>query len=299
LNEKVVNEVLEFLQLPPNLLTRGIVEITKKVIEGTFPMSEGLGFPIKPVGSRAFKYIQPTTLETASAPEVAEKTEVPIAGLSDWTIPTADTIKRGVKDMITRETIEDSGWNIVTHVTTRLMQMVHLPIEKAVIDAMKASTCQTAGATACWDATSGVKITKDIFNARINLKKKGYTWGLHQLIVSPYDFGSMVDYYEDKGFLKEVINEDQGITLARVAKIIDLPVIIEPAVIGTTDVLADTAIVHARNVDWGALFQRHPLKTRSWEDDAIEGARWIEVTREALAKRIMSESVFTITNTVT
>jgi hypothetical protein len=291
-------EALEFLQLTPTLLTRGIVDIAKKIIRAKFPMSDGLGFPIRAVPSRKFTYVEPTALETEVAPEVAEKTECPLANLSDPTIPKEETHKYGVKEMITREAVEDAGWDIISNVINRLTQKVSLPVEKEVIDAMKATTCQTAGASACWDATTPL-ITKDLLVARRNLVKKGYPWDTHQLIVSPYDFQSMVLYFEGKGYLTTGVGRETPMAPSVVAKIVDMPVIIEPCIIGTTDILEDLAIVHSRDPDYGALFQRTPLKSRTWMDDAIEGARWVEMSREVLAKRIKNESVYTITNTVT
>lgn len=291
-------EALEFLQLPTTQITRLIVEIAKKQIEGTFPMCDGLGFPIVPVRNRRFTYVQPHVLETDVAPLVAEKAECPVAGLDDPTIPEENTHKYGLKEMVTREAVEDAGWDLITWTIKRLTQRICLPIEKEVIDAMKATTCQTASATACWDAST-TYITKDILIARRALVTKGYPWNTHQLIVSPFDFQSMVIYFEGKGYLTEGIARENPLAPAMVSKIVDMPVLIEPVLIDTTKVLDDLAIVHARDGDLGALFQRHPLKSRSWEDDAIEGARWIEMSREVLAKRIVNNACYTITNTVT
>lgn len=291
-------EALEFLQLPQTQITRLIVEIAKKQIEGTFPMCDGLGFPIVNVPNRRFTYVEPHVLETDVAPLVAEKAECPVAGLDDPTIPEENTHKYGLKEMVTREAVEDAGWDLITWTIKRLTQRVCLPIEKEVIDAMKATTCQTASATACWDAST-TYITKDILIARRALVTKGYPWNTHQLIVSPFDFQSMVIYFEGKGYLTEGIARENPLAPAMVSKIVDMPVLIEPVLIDTTAILSDLAIVHARDGDLGALFQRHPLKSRTWEDDAIEGARWIEMSREVLAKRIVSNSVYTITNTVT
>lgn len=291
-------EALEFLQLPPTQITRLILDIAKKQIEGKYPMSDGLGFPIVPVASRRFTYIEPHALEISVAPQVAEKAECPIAGLDDPTIPTENTHKYGLKEMITREAVEDAGWDLVTWVIKRLTQRVQLPVEKEIIDAMKATTCQTTTAIACWDVASP-SITKDLLNARVNLAKKGFPWNTHQLIVSGVDFKSMVLYMEGKGYLTTGIGRDRPNAIESIAKIIDMPIIIEDAIIGTTAILDDLAIVHGRDPDYGALFQRTPLKSRTWEDDAIEGARWIEMSREVLAKRIVNNSIFTITNTVT
>lgn len=291
-------EALEFLQLPQTQITRLIVEIAKKQIEGTFPMCDGLGFPIVPVPNRRFTYVEPHVLETDVAPRVAEKAECPVAGLDDPTIPEENTHKYGLKEMVTREAVEDAGWDLITWTIKRLTQRVCLPIEKEVIDAMKATTCQTASALACWDAST-TYITKDILIARRALVTKGYPWNLHQIVVSPLDFQSMVIYFEGKGYLTEGIARENPLAPAMVSKIVDMPVLIEPVLIDTTKVLDDLAIVHARDGDLGALFQRHPLKSRTWEDDAIEGARWIEMSREILAKRIVNNSCYTITNTVT
>lgn len=292
------DEALEFLQLPSTQIARLIHDIAKKQIEGKFPMSDGLGFPIVPVASRRFTYIEPHVLETEVASKVAEKAECPVAGLDDPTIPEENTHKYGLKEMITREAVEDAGWDLITWTIKRLTQRVQLPVEKEVIDAMLATTCQTAGATACWDA-SPTYITKDILIARRALGSKGYPWNTHQLIVSPYDFQSMAIYFEGKGYLTTGIARDRPLAVESIAKIIDMPILIEDVLIDTTAILSDKAIVHARDPDYGALFQRHPLKSRSWEDDAIEGARWIEMSREVLAKRIVNTSVYVITNTVT
>lgn len=292
-------ESLEFLQLPETQIQRAIVEIAKKIVEGRFPMADGFGFPIVNVENRQFTYVEPQALESDVAPIVAEKTECPLAGLTDPEIPTAETHKYGNKELVTREAVEDAGWDIIQWTITRLTQRVLLPIEKEVIDAMLAATCQTAGATVCWDAAAAVAITKDLLAARRALSKVGYPWPLHQLIVSPYDFSSLVLYFEGKGYLTEGVARDQPMAREAVAKIVDMPVHVEPCVIGVTDILADSAIVHARDPDYGALFQRHPLRSRTWEDPHIEGARWIEISREVLAKRIKSNAVYTITHTVT
>jgi len=298
-NKPTLQESLEFLQLPDVQVVRVVHAVMKKIIEGRFPMADGLGFPIVNVGNRRFTYVEPQAIETEVAPVVTEKAECPVASLTKPTIPTVDTYKIGNKEIVTREAVEDAGWDIIQWTITRLTQRVQLPIEKAVIDAMKASTCQTAGATACWDATTGVKITKDLLAGRRALAKKGYPWNLHQLIVSGYDFSMMVEHFEGVGYLTEGVARDAPMALESIAKVIDMPVHIEDGVIGTTDILADTAIVHARDPDYGALFQRHPLRSRSWEDDAIEGARWLEISREILEKRIKADAVYTITNTVT
>ncbi len=292
-------ETLEFLQLPDVQIARSIVDIAKKIIEGRFPMADGLGFPIVNVPTRRDKYIEPSPLETDVASPVAEKAECPIAGLGVPTMPTFETVKYGLKDMVTREAVEDAGWGIVEWTIKRLTQRVQLPIEKSVIDAMIAATCQTEAAEACWDAAAGVAVTKDLLAARRALSKKGFPWNTHQLIVSSYDFSSMVLYFEGKGYLTQGVARDQPMAREAVAKIIDMPCLVEPCVINTTDVLSDTAIVHCRDPDYGALFQRHPLRSRTWEDDHVEGARWIELSREILAKRIVNDSVYTITNTVT
>lgn len=292
-------EALEFLQLPPTQIVRLVHDIAKKQIEGKYPMSDGLGFPIVPVGNRRFTYVEPHALESEVAPIVAEKAECPVAGLDDPEIPTKNTHKYGLKEMVTREAVEDAGWDIIAWTIKRLTQRTQLPVEKEVIDAMLATTCQTASAGACWDATSGVVITKDILNARVNLAKKGFPWNTHQIIVSGVDFKSMVVYFEGKEYLTAGIGRERPLGVESIAKILDMNVIIEDAIIGTTPILDDKAIVHGRDPDYGALFQRHPLKSRVWEDDAIEGARWFEMSREVLAERIVNNSVFTITNTVT
>ena len=299
LNKLTKQEALEFIQLPDVQLRRSIVDIAKKIIEANFPMATGLGFPIVNVEGRNFKYVEPCVLETEVAPIVAEKAECPVAGLGAPTIPEEDTHKYGNKEMITREAVEDAGWSVIQWAITRLTQRVQLPIEKEVIDAMIATTCQTLAASACWDATTAVAITADLMAARKALVAKGYPWNVHQLIVCPHDFTSMVLYFEGKGYLTEGVARENPMAPSMVAKIVDMPVIIEPCIIGTTDILDDLAIVHARDPDYGALFQRRPLGSRTWDEPHIEGAKWVEISREVVAKRILANAVYTITNTKT
>jgi len=292
------SEALEFIQLPDVQIQPIIVDIAKKSIEGKYPMSEGLGFPIRNVASRRFKHLIPVAIESTVAGTIAEKAEAPIANLGAPSTEEDTIIKYGTKEMVTREAIEDAGWNVIPWVITRLSQRVHLPIERDVINAMLASGALTAPAQATWDSAT-TYITNDILNARNELVRRGFPWNTHQLIVNPRNFKDMVVFFEGKGYLTEGVGRDTPLAPAVVAKIVDMPVIIEPCQIDTTLILDDNAIVHARDPDYGCLWQRSALKSRTWEDDAIEGARWIELSREILADRIVAESVFVISNTTT
>ena len=286
-------ESLEFLQYAPNVLDRALVTTAIGVLEVEMPCASGEAWSILRVGKSTYRIGKPFVLSNVVAPQKAEKAEAQVAGLPDVDYADGECLSYAMKEAVTKKAITQLGYPLVGNVTAILTRMVNLPIEKAVIDAMKATTCQTAPAIACWDATSP-SITKDIEIARRALQAKGYARNLHVLIVSDYDFSSMLLYFEEQGYMGMSFEAKK----AYVSKYLDLPIIIEANAINTTKILDDTAILFAQTTKAGALVESEPLSVRTWDDQNLN-AKWIEVSRECNPERLDPNSVYTITNTVT
>lgn len=293
-------EALEWLQYDNNLKQRALVEIAKGVIDAKFPMCDGLGWPIRSVGQRMFTYPTPRAVTTIAAGTKKEKAEAKIANIADYEMAEEECLCYAIKDSYTEDMLKYAGLPVVRDMTKILTQMISIPIEKAVIDAMVATTCQTLPAQACWDVAT-TYVTSDIMLGRTALAQKGFPRNTHRLIVDGHDFASIVSYMEGKGYLK-FPEREKPLTVETVSQILDMPVIIEDSMIdvaGTdTPILSDTAILVAYDVDYGALFQSKPFSIRTWKDENLE-LHWIQASREVLPKRIINDAIYTITNTAT
>ena len=291
-------ESLEFLQYAGNVLDRALVTTAIGVLEVEMPCASGEAWSILRVGKSTYRIGKPYALSNVASAQKAEKAEAHIAGLGDVDYADGECLCYAEKELVTNKAIRQLGYPLVGNVTSILTRMVNLPIEKAVIDAMKATTCQTAGASACWDATTGVAITKDLEIGRRALQAKGYPRDTHVLIVSAYDFQSMLLYLEGLGYMGMTFET----TKPYVSKYFDLPIIIEANAIKanatSTAILDDVAILFAKTPKAGALVESEMLKVRTWIDENLDG-RWIEVSRECKPERLDAKSVYTITNTKT
>ena len=289
-----IQQSQEFLQYAPNVLDKALLIPALGVLETQFPMASGQGFPIRRVPKSTYRVVVPYTVATVASAQKSEKAEAHVAGVGDVDKVDGECLCYAEKELITHKAMTQLGYPLMNSIVTILTQMVNLPVEKAVIDAMVAATCGTAAAQACWDAASGIKITSDIEIGRRALVAAGFPRRTHKLIVSGYDYSSILLYLEGLGFM--------GLTyetsIPFIAHYFNLPVILEENVIGTTDILSDTAILFGQGEDWGAIIESVPLKTRTWRDEDLDGT-WIEVSRECEPKRIVAKSVYTITNTVT
>ena len=291
-------EALEFLQYSANVLDRALVTTAIQVLEVEMPCARGDAWNILRVPKSTFRIGTPFALTTVAGAQRSEKAESHIAGLPDAGYEDGECLCYSEKEMVTDKAMRQLGYDLVSNVTSILTRMVNLPIEKAVIDAMKATTCQTKGATTCWDSTTP-SITKDIEIGRRALVSKGYPRSEHVLLISDYDYSSIILYLESKGFM--------GLTfetaLPYISKYFDLPILIEANSIYTTPILdtpilEDLAILFARTPKAGVLVESESLNVKTWIDENLEG-KWIRIQRECLPVRLDSQSVYTITNTVT
>lgn len=283
----------EFMQYAPNVLDKALIIPAVGVLEAEMPLAAGQGFPIKRVPKSTYRIMKPYAIPNVAAAQRSEKAEAHVAGVGDVDYVDGECLCYSEKELVTNKAMTQLGYPLLNNVTRILTRMVNLPIEKAVIDAMVAATCQTEAAEACWDAAT-TYITKDIEKGRRALTKKGFPRRTHVLILSGYDYSSLLLYLESKGFM--------GLTyeasLEFVAKYLNIPVLLEENDIEDTDLLSDTAILCARGTDWGAVVESVPLKVRTWKDEDLDGT-WAEVSRECKPERIVNDSVYTITNTVT
>ncbi|NVM23558.1 MAG: hypothetical protein HWN68_17470 [Desulfobacterales bacterium] len=287
----------EFLQYAPNVLDKALLIPAVGVLEAEMPLAAGKAWPIRRVPKSTYRVLYPYAISGVAAAQRSEKAEAHVAGLGDVDYDDGECLCYSEKELITRKAMTQLGYPLLNYVTMILVRMVNLPIEKAVVDAMVAATCQTAASEARWDAASGVVITKDIEKGRRALASKGFPRRTHVLILSGYDYSSVILYLESKGFM--------GLTyetsLEFVAKYLNIPVLLEENAIGATgaevDILSDTAILCARGQDWGAIVESVGLNIRTWRDENLDGT-WVEVSRECEPKRILGDSIYTITNTV-
>lgn len=286
-------EALEFLQYKPNVLDRALNITAIGVLEVDLPCASGEAFPILRVEKSTFRIGTPYAISNVAGAQRAEKAESHVAGLPDVGFEDGECLCYSEKELVTNKAMRQLGFNLVGNVTSILTRMVNLPIEKLIIDEMTKATCQTKGATACWDSATP-SITKDIEIGRRALKAKGYPRSEHVLLISDYDYSSIILYLESKGFM--------GLTfetaLPYITKYFDLPILLESNLIGTTPILSDLAILFAKTPKAGALVESESLNVKTWEDENLDG-KWIRVEREALPKRLDAQSVYTITNTVT
>lgn len=287
----------EFLQYGPNVLDKALLIPAIGVLEAEMPLAAGKAWPIRRVPKSTYRVLVPYTLPSIAAAQRSEKAEAHVAGIGDVDYEDGECLCYSEKELITNKAMTQLGYPLLNNITRILTRMVNLPVEKAVIDAMIAATCQTLASEARWDAASGVVISKDIEKGRRALTAKGFPRRTHVLIVSGYDYSSIILYLESKGFM--------GLTyeasLEFVAKYLNIPVLLEENAIGATgsevDILSDTAILCARGQDWGAIVESVPLKIRTWKDENLDGT-WVEVSRECEPIRIVGDSIYTITNTV-
>ena len=286
-------ESLEFLQYAGNVLDRALVTTAIGVLEVEMPCASGEAWSILRVGKSTYRIGKPYALSNVASAQKAEKAEAHIAGLGDVDYADGECLCYAEKELVTNKAIRQLGYPLVGNVTSILTRMVNLPIEKAVIDEMKKATCQTASATACWD-TATPSITKDLEIGRRALQAKGYPRDTHVLIVSDYDFSSMLLFLQSKGFMGMSFEASKPY----VSKYFDLPIINEANLIDTTAILDDTAILFAKTPKAGVLVESESLKVRTWIDQNLDGT-WIEVSRESKPERLDNNSVYTITNTVT
>ncbi|NVM57909.1 MAG: hypothetical protein HWN51_07310 [Desulfobacterales bacterium] len=284
----------EFMQYAPNVLDKALLIPAIGVLEAEMPLAAGKAWPIRRVPKSTYRVLVPYDVPNVAAAQRSEKAEAHVAAIGDVNYEDGECVCYSEKELITNKAMTQLGYPLLNNVTRILTRMVNLPVEKAVVDAMVAATCQTAAAEACWDAASGVVITKDIETGRRALTKKGFPRRTHVLILSGYDYSSLLLYLESKGFM--------GLTyetsLEFVAKYLNIPVLLEENDIEDTDILSDTAILCARGEDWGAIIESVPLRTRTWRDENLDGT-WAEVSRECKPERIVADSIYTITNTVT
>ena len=286
-------EALEFLQYAPNVLARALVTTAIGVLEVEMPCASGVAWGILRVDKSTYRIGKPFAISNVAGAQKVEKAEAHIAGLGDVDYVDGECLCYAEKELITNKAITQLGYPLLGNMTAILTRMINLPIEKAVIDAMKATTCQTASATACWDSATP-SILKDIEIGRRALQAKGYARDLHALIVSDYDFSSILLYLEDQGYMGMTFEAGK----AYISKYLDLPVIIEANAINATAILEDTAILFAQTTKAGALVESESLRVRTWDDQSLNG-KWIEVSRECKPERLDNNSVYTITNTVT
>jgi hypothetical protein len=283
----------EFLGYAQNVLDKALLIPAIGVLESEMPLASGLGFPIKRVPKSTVRILKPYTVTGVASAQRAEKAEAHVAGIGAVDYLDRECITYAEKELITSKAVGQLGFPLLNNIVTILTRMVNLPIEKAVIDSMIAATCQTAAAGDEWDGAAPV-ITKDIETARRALVAKGFPRQTHRLIVSGYDYSSILLYLESKGFM--------GLTyetsLPFITKYFNLPVILEENAIGETDILEDKAIVFAQGEEWGCIVESVPLRTRTWKDENLDGT-WVEVSRECKPVRVIGDSVYTITNTVT
>lgn len=287
-------EALEFLQYSANVLDKALVTTAIGVLEVELPLSAGEAWSILRVDKSSYRIGKPFPITNVAGAPREEKAEAHIAGLPDVDYVDGECVCYAEKELITQKAMAQVGYPLVGNATAILTRMVNLPIELAIVNEMKKATCQTLPATACWDNITTQNITKDIEIGRRALQAKGYPRDTHVLIVSPYDFTSIILALEEAGYMGLTFET----TKPFIAKYFDLPLLIEANVIDTTPILEDVAILFGKTPKAGVLVESQSLTVRTLDDPNIRG-RWIEVSRECKPERLDANSVYTITNTVT